>query len=246
METGPSAALSTSAKIEVAKGRRRAAPAGLLNEGYWGIAVRPNTRYTGSFYAKSGLRRRRCPSAWPGVADQSGQTLASVPVSVAAHGLETTHGTLKSSLRTDRTSPRPRIILELDGRPPGDAVASVSVAVPAHLPRHGPNGNRIDIMERLAAMRPSFLRFPGGNYVEGSNLNNRFDWKKMIQCWIPIFGIPTISPGRWGAAGRTTARPSATWSGSSRPGWARAGPRRSAPRSTCASASSPACGWPRG
>jgi hypothetical protein len=46
--------------------------AGLLNEGYWGIAVRPNTRYTGSFYAKtdytSGL-----PVRIALVADQSGQ-----------------------------------------------------------------------------------------------------------------------------------------------------------------------------
>ena len=33
---------------------------------------------------------------------------------------------------------------------------------------HGrPNGNRIDIMEKLAAMHPAFLRFPGGNYLEG-------------------------------------------------------------------------------
>src|SRR5262245_1845527 len=51
-KTGPSAALRTSAKLEVTKADANS-QAGLLNEGYWGIAVRPNTRYTGSFYAKS-------------------------------------------------------------------------------------------------------------------------------------------------------------------------------------------------
>ena len=34
------------------------APAGLQNDGYWGIAVRPNTTYTGSFYAKADTGRR--------------------------------------------------------------------------------------------------------------------------------------------------------------------------------------------
>jgi len=29
-------------------------------------------------------------------------------------------------------------------------------------------------------MKPSFLRFPGGNYVEGDTLESRFDWKKTI------------------------------------------------------------------
>ena len=29
------------------------------------------------------------------------------------------------------------------------------------------NGMRVDIMEMLAEMKPSFLRFPGGNYLEG-------------------------------------------------------------------------------
>ena len=29
------------------------------------------------------------------------------------------------------------------------------------------DGNRIDLMEKLAAMKPAFLRFPGGNYLEG-------------------------------------------------------------------------------
>ena len=49
---GPSAALTNSAKLEVTKADANS-PAGLINEGYWGIAVRPNTRYTGSLFAKT-------------------------------------------------------------------------------------------------------------------------------------------------------------------------------------------------
>src|SRR4051812_29078915 len=75
---GPSAALPGSAKLEITKADSNS-PAGLLNEGYWGIAVRANTRYTGSFFAK-----RNSESTLPVrvalVADHSGKTLASASV----------------------------------------------------------------------------------------------------------------------------------------------------------------------
>ena len=48
-------------------------------------------------------------------------------------------------------------------------------------------------MEKLAAMHPSFLRFPGGNYLEGGNIATRFDWKKMIG---PLVDRPT-HPTTW-------------------------------------------------
>jgi alpha-N-arabinofuranosidase len=35
-------------------------------------------------------------------------------------------------------------------------------------------------MEKMAAMKPAFLRFPGGNYVEGNHIAERFDWKKTV------------------------------------------------------------------
>ncbi len=54
-----------------------------------------------------------------------------------------------------------------------------------------PNGNRVDLMELLGAMKPSFLRLPGGNYVEGDTIATRFDWKKTI-------GDLTERPGHQG------------------------------------------------
>ena len=67
----------------------------------------------------------------------------------------------------------------------------VSLFPPTYTNR--PNGNRIDIMEKLAAMHPAFLRFPGGNYLEGSRIETRFDWKKMIG---PLVDRPT-HPTTW-------------------------------------------------
>src|SRR6516165_9044208 len=49
---GPSAALPRSLKIAVTAASEKS-PAGMQNGGFWGIAVRPNATYTGSFYARA-------------------------------------------------------------------------------------------------------------------------------------------------------------------------------------------------
>ena len=68
----------------------------------------------------------------------------------------------------------------------------VSLFPPTYHDRN--NGNRIDLMEKLAAMKPAFLRFPGGNYLEGDHINERYEWKKTIG---PLVDRPThMSP--WG------------------------------------------------
>ena len=79
-KTGPSVALTTSSKLEVTKADA-SSPAGLINEGCWGIAVRPNTRYTGSLYAKTDSASP-LPVKVALVANQSGQVLASTSSSV--------------------------------------------------------------------------------------------------------------------------------------------------------------------
>jgi alpha-N-arabinofuranosidase len=43
-----------------------------------------------------------------------------------------------------------------------------------------PNGFRPDIMRMMVDMKPKFLRFPGGNYLEGDQIADRFEWKKTI------------------------------------------------------------------
>jgi alpha-N-arabinofuranosidase len=57
------------------------------------------------------------------------------------------------------------------------------------------NGDRVDLMEKMAAMHPTFLRFPGGNYLEGDHIADRFEWKKTIGPMIDRPGHP--SPWRY-------------------------------------------------
>ena len=183
---GPSAALRNSAKIEVTKADSNS-PAGLLNEGYWGMAVRPNTRYSGSFYARSSSDSALAVRVAL-VGDQSGEVLASTSVDVTG----TAWKQYQFDLRSGKSAASSENHLELTiARPATLWLQLVSLFPPTYHDR--PNGNRIDIMEKLAAMRPAFLRFPGGNYLEGNRIETRFDWKKMIG---PMVDRPT-HPTTW-------------------------------------------------
>ena len=178
---GPSTALPHSVRLEVTRADANSR-AGLLNEGYWGIAVRPNTRYTGSFFAKSGSAEP-LPVRISLISDLWGQTLASASVSVTSAGWQQ----YKFEMRTGQVAASSENHFELTiDRPATLWLQLVSLFPPTYHDR--PYGNRIDIMEKLAAMHPTFLRFPGGNYVEGNHLDSRFDWKKTIG---PLIGRPT-------------------------------------------------------
>ena len=185
-KNGPSAELNTSARLEVAKADA-GSPAGLINEGYWGMAVRPNSRYGGSFYAKSDAASP-LPVKVALVADQSGQVLGSATAAV-------TGGEWKQyrfELQTGGIAPTSEAHFEATiDRPATLWLQLFSLFPPTYRGRQ--NGNRIDLMEKLAAMHPAFLRFPGGNYLEGNRIETRFDWKKMIG---PMVNRPT-HPGTW-------------------------------------------------
>jgi alpha-L-arabinofuranosidase len=183
---GPSNALPNSAKLEVTKADANS-PAGLLNEGYWGIAVRPNARYTGSFFAKTGAGGS-LPVKVALVADLSGQVLASTSVPIGGTAWKEYRFEMRSGNVTASAENHLEVTVD---RPATVWLQLFSLFPPTYHDRA--NGNRIDLMEKMAAMRPSFLRFPGGNYLEGNRIDSRFDWKKMIG---PLVDRPT-HPTTW-------------------------------------------------
>jgi alpha-N-arabinofuranosidase len=183
--TGPSAALPRSLKVSVTSATE-AAPAGVQNDGFWGIPVRPRTSYSGSFYAKTDSVG--VPISVKLVNDGTGATVASATVI----GLS---GEWKQYTFTLKTAQVPvtannHLILTIP-RPATVWFDLVSLFPPTYHDRV--NGNRIDLMEKLAAMDPKFLRLPGGNYLEGDHISERFQWKKTIG---PLVDRPT-HPSPW-------------------------------------------------
>jgi alpha-L-arabinofuranosidase len=183
--TGPSAALARSIKMTVSADSD-SAPAGIQNEGYWGIAVRPSTTYTGSFYAKADVEG--VPITASLVNDETGATAASATVS----GVTTDWKQYTFTLKTGAAQVTANNHFQLTIAKPATVWFDlVSLFPPTY--RDRTNGNRIDIMEKMAAMRPTFLRLPGGNYLEGDHIPDRYDFKKTIG---PMVDRPT-HPSPW-------------------------------------------------
>ncbi len=173
---GPSAALPRSLKIAVTAATD-AAPAGVENDGYWGIAVRPHTTYSGSFWAKSDSGD--VPVTISLENDSTG--IAAAKTTVAGLSGEWKEFTFTLTTGDAALSANNHLILTIP-RPATVCFNLISLFPPTYLGRV--HGNRADIMELLAAMHPKFLRLPGGNYLEGDHIATRFDWKKTIGPWV--------------------------------------------------------------
>jgi alpha-N-arabinofuranosidase len=184
--TGPSEALPSSLRLDVEKADAQN-QAGVLNVGYWGFALKPDTTYKGSFYAKADSADLG-PVTVSLVSDDTGKIISTASVSNIGADWKQFSFTLKTGAIQPSTDNH--LVLSV-ARPGTLWLQLVSLFPPTYHDRV--NGNRIDLMEKLAAMHPNFLRFPGGNYLEGDRVADRFDWKKTIG---PLVDRPT-HPSPW-------------------------------------------------
>lgn len=202
-------ALTTCLRLLVDTGGGRA---GIANEGYWGIPVFPHTTYKASFYIK-GTESKPLPiSPWDskptvGVPVIADNTAGPITVSIESNDGKTVYasGTINLVKSAFWKKYELKLTTGVDIKPTSAArfVIStnrtgvyyfnlVSLFPPTYHNR--PNGNRIDIMKLLTAMKPRFLRFPGGNFLEGPSLNDAFPWKTTLG---PLEGRPGHT-GSWG------------------------------------------------
>ena len=171
---GPSVELPTSIKL-TAEAASAGNEAGVSNAGYWGMAVRPHTKYSGSFYAKVGQQNPGTVTAAL-INNDTGKILAQAQIELTPGPWSRYAFTLATA--TD-VKPSAANHLELTVTRPGTvSLQLVSLFPPTYKDRA--NGNRADLMELMAAMHPKFLRLPGGNYLEGDLIEDRYDFKKTI------------------------------------------------------------------
>lgn len=155
-----------------AKGASEAQPQGITNSGYWGIPVTPNTTYTVSFFAKADGQAGPITVA---LTDKSGSTITSASVS----GVSGDWKRFEARLTTGDLAPSKDNVFTLTTTVPSKLwLQQVSLVGATYNGR--PNGNRRDLMDMMAGLKPTFLRFPGGNYLEGDYFSQRFDWKKTL------------------------------------------------------------------
>ncbi len=147
---------------------------GVANDGYWGIPIHPDTKYTASFYAKGGDGFAG-PVTAAMVTDQ-GVTVAEAKTEPVTGEWKKYTLTLTTGHDTPSTA-EARFVLSGSGN--GSIFFSlVSLFPPTY--QNAANGLRPDLMKLMADMHPAFIRLPGGNYLEGGRFSDRFNWKKMI------------------------------------------------------------------
>ena len=180
--TGPSPAIPRSLKVSI-QSADASNQAGVVNTGYWGMAVRGNETYQCSFYAKAdGGQNGKLfgPVTARLVSDRTGAVLAQASTLAISGDWQQYKLTLKTGAVPIVTAENH---FELAVSHPGTLYLSlVSVFPPTYHDRA--YGLRPDLMEKLAAMHPRFLRLPGGNYLEGDHIPERFEWKKTIGPWV--------------------------------------------------------------
>jgi alpha-L-arabinofuranosidase len=148
---------------------------GIANNGYWGIPVRPATKYTATFYAR-GNRGFASPVTASLLTDAGDRTVALAVTGSLTNAWK--KYTVAFATPADAlTTSAARFVLSASGTGSID-FSFVSLFPPTY--GDVPNGLRPDIMNLLADMHPAFIRLPGGNYAEGSRFADRFAWKRMI------------------------------------------------------------------
>jgi alpha-N-arabinofuranosidase len=172
-ENGPSTALPYSLKLTATEASPQSA-AGLSNSGYWGIGMQPHTSYKGSFYAKvddAGIDHVVVKI----INDRTGAVLAQKEVPLHVGPWSQYQFTLDTGALAPSTDNHLQLTI---GHAGTLRLQLVSLMPPTYHDR--PNGNRPDLMERMAGLHPHFLRLPGGNYLEGDRLQDWYNWKETI------------------------------------------------------------------
>ena len=166
------AALTSCLRLDITSSTEKS-PVGMANDGFWGIPLKPFTHYRASLYMKSaGDYAGKVTIALESADGRKVYATALVP-----HPTDWKQFTV--DLTTGDMPPSTNNRLVISGTHSGILwIGLVSLFPPTW--RDRPNGNRIDLMQKLADLHPAFLRFPGGNYLEGDHIADRFDWKTTL------------------------------------------------------------------
>lgn len=161
---------------------------GLQNEGYFGIGIDKDEEYRFSVWAKT-------------VSGDANVEVSLVDESTMEEHQEFATAELKVSgnewkkyeliLKSPKTVQKANLRLLLKGKN-GVALEHVSL-FPKHTFKDRENGMRRDLAQALYDLHPGVFRFPGGCIVEGSSLDQRYQWKNTIG---PVENRP-LNGNRW-------------------------------------------------
>jgi alpha-L-arabinofuranosidase len=165
--------------------------AGVANSGFWGIPVTASQDYTATFFAKAtaGFSGRLTVD----IEGVDGTVYASKTVKAPKTEWKQYSVTLKTGKKAPTTAAARFVISAGSDSGATLWLDNVSLFPPTY--GNVANGLRTDLMTKLAALQPSFIREPGGNYLEGDSIATRFNWKNTIG---PVWTRPGHMNDAWG------------------------------------------------
>lgn len=184
-----SSALPTSIRV-LSKGTKTG-QIGFGNEGWWGIDVRVQ-KYNGSFWVKSAYSGNYTASLQSNLTNQ---IFGSVEIQSSSSSSGWAQHNFTLTLEIAASNSNNTFVVTFDAACVTDDYLDfnlISLFPPTYNNR--PNGMRIDLMETLAELKPSFLRLPGGNNIEGQDPPYLYYWNQTLG---PLTDRPG-RPGTWG------------------------------------------------
>ncbi|KAL4891408.1 Arabinosidase A [Aspergillus ambiguus] len=165
-------------------------PVGFTNEGYWGIPV-DGTEYQNSFWIKGDFSGEITVRL---VGNETGTDYGSTTFNQSS----TMDDYTKVSVKFPTTkAPDGAVLYELtvDGESvQGSSLSFAMFELFAQTYKSRPNGLKPQLAQALESVKGSFLRFPGGNNLEGEDVDTRWKWNETIG---PVENRPGHQ-GTWG------------------------------------------------
>ena len=158
---------------------------GIENEGFFGVSVKKDATYRFSLYA-------RCPEGGKAVLqvqlvdnDTMGEHQEFTSDDINVEGKEWKKYTVTIKSRKTMDDAHLRIFLaHAKGEDFWSPISSVDIEHVSMFPtdtwKGRENGMRKDLAQALADLHPGVFRFPGGCIVEGTDLNQRYQWKNSV------------------------------------------------------------------
>ena len=161
---------------------------GISNEGFWGINVVAGTQYKLSFWVKP--LRGQLGNIKASLKSKEGKLLGETNI---AQKFKKGWQKVEATLVPEASDPQAVFCLQFE-KPSSALLDVVSLFPPTFKGRE--NGCRIDLAEKLQALSPAFMRFPGGCYVEGNHKpENAYHWERTVG---PIERRPGHMNANWG------------------------------------------------
>jgi alpha-L-arabinofuranosidase len=145
---------------------------GVANNGYWGMGVTKGQTYELFLFARSGDGFTGPLTA--SLENSNGIVYAQMTIA----SLTPDWKRCSLSLTAKATDPKARLVISTTR--PGTFWLDMVSLFPKQTWKNRPNGLRRDLAEMLDGLKPSFVRFPGGCWVEGDTMSLAYRWKQTV------------------------------------------------------------------